>query len=92
VAEEMGRAIGVRVKTLALPRWAVPVVGWGSGVFAAATGRTNTLASDRIKDLLAPAWTCDASLAKNDFGFEATVGTDTGIPRVMAWYREKGWL
>lgn len=89
---EMGRALGIRVRTVTVPRWAVPVVGWGSGLLSALTGRPNALASDRIRDLLAPAWTCDATLAAKDFGFEANVGLDTGIPRVMAWYRETGWI
>jgi nucleoside-diphosphate-sugar epimerase len=89
---EMASAIGVRPKTLFVPLGLVPAIGWGAGVVSRITGIRNPLSSDRIKDLMAPAWTCDSSLAEQEFGFRAEVDLPDGMPEVMQWYRKEGWI
>jgi nucleoside-diphosphate-sugar epimerase len=88
----MGRSLGVQTRVLHVPRWAVPWVGRGAGVGAKLVGRPHPLPADRLRDLLAPAWTCDTSRAKEDWGFEARVDLRTGIEETMKWYRSAGWV
>jgi nucleoside-diphosphate-sugar epimerase len=92
IGEEMAAAIGVKTKTLFIPIGLVPAIGWGAGVVSRITRRGNPLSSDRIRDLMAPAWTCDSSLAEREFGFRAEVDIPEGIPPVMQWYRKEGWI
>jgi nucleoside-diphosphate-sugar epimerase len=92
IGVEMGAAIGVRPRTLFVPLGLVPAIGWAAGMVARLTGIRNPLSSDRIRDLMAEAWTCDSSLAEKEFGFRAEVDVPEGIPEVMQWYRQEGLI
>jgi dihydroflavonol-4-reductase len=89
---EMAATIGVRPRTLFVPLGLVPAIGWSAGVLTRLTGTPNPLSSDRIRDLMAPAWTCDSSLAEQEFGFRAEIDLPDGMPEVMQWYRKEGWI
>ena len=88
----MAESLDEKAKMLILPRWAIPVTGWMTGGFSAVMGKPNPLPGDRIRDLLAPAWTCDPGRAQKDFGFRAGTGHKPGLGETMRWYREQEWL
>jgi nucleoside-diphosphate-sugar epimerase len=92
IGTRMAAARGRRPRSLIVPRGLIPVAGRLSGVVTAALRRHNPLPSDRIRDLLAEAWTCDPARAGRDFGFSASVGLEQGIPEIMRWYAEEGWI
>jgi nucleoside-diphosphate-sugar epimerase len=92
MGRSMARAMGKRARSLPLPRAALPGLGWLINAVAGATGRSAPLPEDRLQDLLAPAWTCDPSRAREEFGFEAKVDLSSGIPETVEWYRREGWL
>jgi nucleoside-diphosphate-sugar epimerase len=88
----MGRSLQVRTRLLHVPRWAVPWVAGCAGLGSKVVGRPHPLPPDRLRDLLAPAWTCDTRQAKEHWGFQATVDLRTGIEETMEWYRSAGWV
>ena len=88
----MAESLGKKAKMLTLPRWAIPVTGWIAGGVSVVMGRPNPLPGDRIRDLLAPAWTYDPGLAQKDFGFRAETDLEPGLDETVRWYREQEWL
>jgi nucleoside-diphosphate-sugar epimerase len=81
----MARASGKRPAPLIVPRGLVPGIGFVARAVGAPRGR-NPLPRDRIRDLLAPAWTCDIARATAELGFTPRVGIREGIPELMDWY------
>ena len=92
VGRIMARAIGKPGFTLFVPRWAVPMVGRGAAVTSRVFRKPNALPADRLRDLLAPAWTCSTERAKAELGFEASTGLEAGMEETMSWYKTAGWL
>lgn len=92
MGKRMGTRMGLRVRTLTVPRGLVPAVSRTAGVFSGLAGRPNPLPPDRIQDLLAEAWTCDSSRAREEFGFETRLDLKTGLKQTVDWYLRRGWL
>ena len=92
VGRIMARALGKSAMTLSVPRWAIPLVGRWTAIAARAFRRPNVLPDDRLRDLLAPAWTCNTLRAAREFGFLAETELREGLEETMAWYRNAGWL
>jgi len=88
----MAREVGKSPMTLYMPRWAVPAVGRCAAVTSRVLRRPNALPADRLRDLLAPAWTCSTERAKAELGFEAATRLEPGMKETMSWYKNAGWL
>jgi nucleoside-diphosphate-sugar epimerase len=88
----MAGALGKRVRVLLVPRSCVPVVGGIANAAARIVRRPPPLPSDRLRDLLAPAWTCDTAEAERVFGFRAETDAKAGVPETIRWYVREGWL
>ena len=88
----MARLLGKSPRTLAVPRWAIPIVGRSAALGSLALRRQNTLPADRLRDLLAPAWTCLTERARTELGFQAETDLEPGLAETMSWYRSAGWL
>jgi len=92
IGETMARCLSRSVRTLTLPRGLVPVVGRLAGAWAAVTRGENRLPSDRIRDLLAEAWTADPGRAVAELGFVPGIDLAAGLGETLTWYEEEGWL
>ncbi len=92
VGRIMSQTIGKSSVTLSVPRWAVPMVGRSTAFMSRLFGRTNALPADRLRDLLAPAWTCSVERARSELGFEATIQLREGMNETVSWYKSAGWL
>jgi nucleoside-diphosphate-sugar epimerase len=44
------------------------------------------------RQLLAPAWTCSATKAKQRLGFRPRFSLSDSIKRSAAWYQQQGWI
>ena len=92
VGRIMAQAIGKPAFTLSVPRWAVPIVGRSTAVMSRLLRRSNALPADRLRDLLAPAWTCSTERARTELGFEAAIRLPEGMKETLSWYMSAGWL
>ena len=92
VGRLMARFLGKSPRTLSVPRWAIPIVGRSAALGSGALRRQNTLPADRLRDLLAPAWTCSTERARTELGFQAETELEPGLAETMSWYRNAGWL
>jgi len=90
VARLAAEALGRPDRSFPLPRGCLLPLARGVGLIAALAGRPNPFPPDRVRDLLAPAWTCDPSAAAEAFGFRPKCGLRIGIPATVAWCREAG--
>ena len=50
------------------------------------------LTRDKLNELAAPHWVCDASTTRSELGWTPEVDWAEGAKRAAAWYREQGWL
>lgn len=90
--EAFGTALGRRLTRLTVPAWALKGLARGADLLGKAVGRSFPLNSDKIPELLAPAWTCSHIKAERELGFRATTPFDEGIRRTVEWYRSRGWV
>jgi nucleoside-diphosphate-sugar epimerase len=88
----MARWFGRPVRSLTVPRSLVPWVASLTGMITGLVGRENPLPPNLLRDLLAPAWTCDTSLARRDLGFVAGTPLEAGLAETMEWYGKAGWV
>lgn len=92
VGRRMAAAAGRRPRNLPVPRSILPAASRIAGLAAAIAGKRNPLPRDRIRDLLAEAWTCDPGRARDELGFAATMPLDEGMADLMNWYAKEGWI
>jgi nucleoside-diphosphate-sugar epimerase len=90
--DEVARALGVRVRTLRLPRTALRLLGVGADAISRATGRHLPVNRKMAQQLLVPGWTCSTAKARARLGFEARTPIAESIARAARGYREAGWL
>jgi nucleoside-diphosphate-sugar epimerase len=46
----------------------------------------------KLAELRAPGWVCDASLLRREIGFECKTGLRAGVAESLSWYRQENWL
>lgn len=92
IATCISRAVGRSVHMVRIPRFLVQMAATVSEGGAAAIGRTTIFNREKVKELLAPGWLCETTLAKQELGFEAQVPLATGCVETAAWYRQQTWL
>ena len=92
VARAAGAALGRSPVVLPVPgTLARPIVAL-IGRAAAAAGRRTVVNSDKMAEVLAPAFLLAVDRAKAELGWQATIGLAEGMRRTAAWYRASGWL
>jgi nucleoside-diphosphate-sugar epimerase len=55
-------------------------------------GKAVMLTRDKINELSAPHWVCDAEKTRTDLGWAPQVEWTEGARRAADWYRREGWL
>ncbi len=92
IATCISRAVGRSVRMVRIPRFLVRTAATLSENGAAVIGRTTIFNREKVKELLAPGWLCETTLARQELGFEAQVPLATGCVETAAWYRQQTWL
>lgn len=91
--EDIERALGKK----ALVRFSIPfpvlrAAAALSELGGKLSGKAVMLTRDKVNELSAPHWVCDASDTRTDLGWTPQVDWAEGTRRAAAWYRESGWL
>jgi nucleoside-diphosphate-sugar epimerase len=93
---ELGRliasALGVAGRPLRLPETVATIAGMVADALARVRGRPDIFSSQKVIEMLAPAWVCSSDKAARDFGWRAATPLSEGLATTARWYREHGWL
>jgi nucleoside-diphosphate-sugar epimerase len=92
LAGAVGRAVGRRVRGVALSGAVVRAALGVAGAAARALGRAPLLDGDKANELLAPGWSCSSEALRRDAGWAAEIPLDQGLAETARAYREAGWL
>ncbi len=85
-------ALRVAGRPLRLPEFVAAAAGRIADLYALARGRPEIFSSQKVIEMLAPAWVCSADKAARDFGWRASTPLPDGLATTARWYREHGWL
>jgi nucleoside-diphosphate-sugar epimerase len=89
---EAERALGRRARVRrGLPVPVLMTVARGIEVFGRLTNRAVMLTQEKASMLLMH-WVCSSETTRKELGWEPKVLRSEGMDRVVAWYRENGWL
>jgi nucleoside-diphosphate-sugar epimerase len=90
--QEVGRAVGRRVRALPLPPFVVRAALRVGGAAARLRGAATLLDADKAAEILAPAWVCSTDALTRDTGWQATTPHAAGLAATARWYEQAGWL
>ena len=89
VRQGLAEALGRRVRMIWLPKTAFVTVGMIAEAAARLTGRDPPLDRRNAVDLSRHGWTCDTTMTRDAFGWEAEIGLHDGLA-VTAEYAARG--
>jgi nucleoside-diphosphate-sugar epimerase len=77
---------------LPIPFYVLRGAAVASEAFGRLSGKAVMLTRDKINELSAPHWVCDAQRTRTELGWAPQVEWSEGAKRAAAWYRQEGWL
>ena len=93
---ELGRliaaALGVAGRPLRLPEAVASAAGLIADAVAHVQGRPHIFSSQKVLEMLAPAWVCSADKAARDLGWQAQTPLADALASTARWYRDHGWI
>ena len=92
LGKSIASALGVRGRPLRLPEFVAAAAGRIADLYALARGQPEIFSSQKVIEMLAPAWVCSADKAARDFGWRASTPLRDALATTAQWYREHGWL
>jgi len=92
LADSIGNALGRRVRTIPVPIPAFRVYAAVVGTGARWSGSETFIASWKVPEYLAPAWTCRTERLQAATGFVARRGLLEGMNGTAKWYAREGLL
>ena len=85
-------ALGKRPLRLSVPFWVLAISGSLGQLIYDTTGRPMAINNDKVIEIVAPAWRCDATPAFRGLEFTPRFSLAAGLADTARWYRENGWL
>lgn len=92
IGNEAQKALGKRALRVRLPEAVVYIIAAFAEAGSALSSRPALINFEKARDMVQDFWTCDASRAKQDFGFEEQISLADGIQSTVAWYKQHKWL
>jgi nucleoside-diphosphate-sugar epimerase len=92
VGDITARIMGKRALRIRIPEWGVYAVAAVAELAGLFSKKPTLLNFEKARDMVQDAWTCDASKARRDVGFEQQIQLEEGIRETVAWYKQEGWL
>jgi nucleoside-diphosphate-sugar epimerase len=88
----VAKEAGVAPLEIQLPLSGLRLAARAADLVDAVTGHTGLLNGNKIALARPRWWLCDASLARAELGWQATVSLQDGIRETYLWYIGEGWL
>ena len=92
IGEITRRALDRKVLRVRVPETGIYAIAAVAELMAKFSSKAALINFEKARDMVQNYWTCDASKAKRDFGFEQEIPIEEGIPATIAWYKAQGWL
>ncbi len=93
---ELGRksstALGIRGRVLRLPEFAIRTSGRIADLAAKLRGQPQIFSSQKVIEMLAPAWVASPEKAQRVLGWRAATALEQALDLTVHWYRDHGWL
>jgi len=75
-----------------LPRGIIEVAALGSELYGRVSNTAVMLTRDKVNELFASHWVCNAAPARRDLGWEPSISFEGGAKITADWYKSAGWL
>jgi dihydroflavonol-4-reductase len=86
------KALGNRVLRVRIPEPGIYAIAAVAELMAKFSSKPALINFEKARDMVQNYWTCDASKAKRDLGFEQEMPLESGITSTIQWYKDAGWL
>ena len=90
--QELGRAVGTRVRVVPVPRWALFATMQAATLGARILRLSNQLDEKQYAQMTAPAFVCSSDQISRDLGWHARHDLQDALTHAAAAYREAGML
>lgn len=84
--QRIGRAFGPKIRVWQMRRPVGYGVAWVLQTWGTLRGKATFLNVDKIREATAPAWTCSAQKARQQFGFQPAQTLDDYLPEMVTAY------
>jgi nucleoside-diphosphate-sugar epimerase len=81
-----------RTLRIRIPESGVYVIAAFAEFFSLFSSKAALINFEKAREMVQNYWTCDASKAKRDFGFEQQIQLKEGFRETIDWYREHKML
>lgn len=92
LGRRIARALGREGRVLRVPEPGLRLAGRLADAAARLRGRPEIFSSQKVVEMLAPAWVADPLPARRLLGWSAATPLDRALELTVAWYRGHGWL
>jgi len=92
LGQKIAAALGVRGRVLRLPEFSIRAAGRIADLAARLRGRPQIFSSQKVIEMLAPAWVASPEKAARLLGWNAQTPLDEALALTVRWYRDHGWL
>ena len=92
LGRKIAAALGTRDRVVHLPESLVRAAGHVADLASRLRGRPNIFSSQKVIEMLAPAWVASPGKAQEVLGWTAPTPLDEALALTVRWYRENGWL
>ncbi len=92
LGQKISTALGVRGHVLNLPEFVIRASGKFADLAAQLRGTPQIFSSQKVIEMLAPAWVASPEKARRTLGWSAKTPLDEALSLTAQWYRDHGWL
>lgn len=92
LGRRIAAALGRPARPLRLPLPIVSAAGAAADLAARLRRRPAIFSSQKVLEMLAPAWVASGEKARRLLGWAPPTPLDEALARTARWYRERGWL
>ncbi len=92
LGQKISTALGVRGRVIHLPEFVLRASGRIANLAARLRGRPQIFSSQKVIEMLAPAWVASPEKARRMLGWSAQTPLDEALALTVRWYRDHGWL
>jgi nucleoside-diphosphate-sugar epimerase len=91
-AQEAGRALGRKVRTVRIPRPAISLVAFAQQLIAKVDGEARILSPAKVREIFHADWVARDHRLGEFLNWQPQIGLAEGFAETVAWYRRRHWL